>query len=220
MNASDILAALQRLRVPHEEIAGAIGRDRSAATRMLRGARKMRADEIPALTDLVTRYEAAPGAPAQQPSASPSVVRETGPTGAGVVLLRDYVPIEVLPTDPASEGADLGDRATMLLPRRLVEDELHAQPYDLRLMQVRGDSMAPLFRHGDHLLIDTRDRNPVQPGPFALRIGGGYVLKNLERLSSSGRLRLFSTDPQYTPEQADLEDVTIIGRPVWYARRL
>jgi hypothetical protein len=220
MNAADVLAALKRLRVPQAEIAAAIGRERSVASKMLRGARKMQVDEMPALRALVTKYEAARGVQTPQLSAPPRVVHETGPAGGDAGPLRDYVPIEVLPTGLASGGGSPGDRTTELLPRRLVEDELHARPQDLRLLQLRGDSMAPSFQHGDHLLIDTRDRDPVQPGPFALRLGNGYVLKNVERVGASGRLRLFPSNPQYTPDEADPQDVAIIGRPVWYARRL
>jgi phage repressor protein C with HTH and peptisase S24 domain len=172
------------------------------------------------LTDLIARHEAARSALRPRPSASLNIVREISLAGDPTSPFGDYAPIEVLPTGPAATDADPGARAMRLLPRTLIEQELRARPDDLRLMEVRGDSMAPLFQHGDYLLIDTRDRDPVQPGPFALRRGDGYVLKNVERLGPSGRLRLFASNPQYTAEEADPQDMAIVGRPVWYARRL
>lgn len=53
MNPDEIIAALKELKVPHAEIALAIGRDRTAATKLLNGQRQMKADETVALQRLV-----------------------------------------------------------------------------------------------------------------------------------------------------------------------
>lgn len=136
--------------------------------------------------------------------------------------LRDYVPVEVLPTHAGMGGGGTGDgdEETALLPRSLVTYELRALPADLLVINVRGDSMEPLFKHGDQLVIDRRDRNPRQPGPFALWYDDGYVVKNVEYVRKTGKLRIFSSNPAYSPDDADPEEVTIMGRPVWVARRL
>lgn len=102
----------------------------------------------------------------------------------------------------------------------LVVDELRAKPTDLLVINVRGDSMEPLFRHGDQLVVDKRDQNPIQPGPFALLYDDGYVVKNVERVPRSRRYRLFSSNQTYTPDEVEADDVIILGRPVWFARRL
>lgn len=131
-----------------------------------------------------------------------------------------YVPIEVLPTfvGMGGGGTGEGESITALLPRELVQDQLHAKPSELLMIDVRGNSMEPHFFHGDQLLIDKRDRDPVQPGPFALWDGDGYVVKNIERVG--GRYRIFSSNAIYSERQADPEEITIMGRPVWFARRL
>jgi phage repressor protein C with HTH and peptisase S24 domain len=134
----------------------------------------------------------------------------------------DYLPVEVLPTYGGLGGGGTGDgdAAVALLPRSLVTYELRAVPADLLVINVRGDSMEPLFQHGDQIVIDRRDTNPRQPGPFALWYDNGYVVKNVEIIRSTGKLRIFSSNPVYTPDEADPDDVTIMGRPVWFARRL
>lgn len=133
-----------------------------------------------------------------------------------------YVPVEVLPTYAGMGGGGTGEGDAMvaLLPRSLVEDELKAKPTDLLVINVRGDSMEPLFHHGDQIVIDRRDTRPTQPGPFALLYSDGYVVKNVEVLRAKGKLRIFSTNPIYTDDEEDPEAVTIMGRPVWFARRL
>lgn len=135
----------------------------------------------------------------------------------------EYVQVEVLPTFAGMGGGGTGegDRELALVPRALVEDILRGRPSDFLLINVRGDSMEPDFRHGDQLLIDKRDTSPAQPGPFALWDGewGEYVVKNVER-SQSGEVRIFSTNPKYASETLASENTRIIGRPVWFGRRL
>lgn len=135
---------------------------------------------------------------------------------------QDYVSIEVLPTFAGMGGGGTGDadRETALVSRRLVADELRARPDDLLLINVRGNSMEPLFRHGDQLLIDRRDRSPTQPGPFALLYDDGYVVKNVAWVEKRSKLRVSSANPDFEPEDFEPEEVTIMGRPVWFARRL
>lgn len=134
--------------------------------------------------------------------------------------MEDYVPVEVLPTYAGMGGGGTGDgdRKTTLLPRSLVEDDLRSRADDLLVIDLRGDSMEPDFFNGDRVVINRRDVNPVQPGPFALWDGDGYVVKNVER--KRGSLRVFSSNPKYSDWESDGSDIQIMGRPVWVARRL
>lgn len=136
---------------------------------------------------------------------------------------RDYVSVEVLPTFGGAGGGGNGDgdRAKALVPRALIVDMLRGRPDDFLLIDVRGDSMEPDFHHGDQILVDRRDVSPAQPGPFALWDGewGEYVVKNVER-SRAGEVRIFSSNPKYQTELAQAEGTRIIGRPVWFGRRL
>lgn len=134
---------------------------------------------------------------------------------------REYLPVEVLPSyaGMGGGGSGDGDREHALVPRRLIEDELHCTPEDLLLIETRGSSMEPDFRHGDQILIDRRDTNTGQPGAFALWDGDAYLIKMVERIGG-GRLRVFSRDKDLSDRDYAAEDVTIMGRPVWFGRRL
>ncbi|MEL7784097.1 S24 family peptidase [Citromicrobium bathyomarinum] len=134
-----------------------------------------------------------------------------------------YVEVRVLPTFAGAGGGGTGDDDEMvgLVPRSLVVDRLRGRPEDFLLINLRGDSMEPDFHHDDQLLVDTRDRSPAQPGPFALWDGDfeEYVVKNVER-AEEGMLRIFSSNTKYSDKVADPEITRIIGRPVWYGRHL
>lgn len=133
-----------------------------------------------------------------------------------------YVEVEVLPTHAGMGGGGTGDgdRQVALISRRMVEDELHAKPSDLLLINVRGTSMEPHFYQGDQILIDQRETSPTQDGPFALLWPDGYVLKNVAWVEKRTKYRISSTNPEFEPELWDPDEITIIGRPVWYGRRL
>lgn len=213
METAAIIDSLKRFRVPHDRIAGAIGRERSAATKMLAGTRSIKADEIPALLALLKEFEAENlGNTPDLPDVDPA---------------QDYVSVEVLPTYAGMGGGGSGDGTprTALVPRSLIVNELRAQPEDVLMIDVRGDSMIDPqtgrgFAHGDQLLIDRRDTNPRQPGAFALWFDDGYVVKNVEIIRSTGKLRIFSNNPAYSSDEADPSEVTIMGRPAWFGRRV
>ena len=109
-----------------------------------------------------------------------------------------------------------------LLPVSLIEGELHGHAADFLSYNVKGGSMSPDLLNGDRVLIDRRDTNPTQPGIFALFDGFGLVAKLVARVPRSDppQIRIISRDHDLAPYEATLDEVRIIGRVVWFARRL
>jgi hypothetical protein len=164
----------------------------------------------PTLLKLRTRYPGFPGW-GQHPDL---------PTPPDLI---SYVPIDILPTYAGMGGGGTGEGEVerALVPRYLIEDVFRGRPSDFVVVRTRGDSMEPDFYQDDELLCDRRDISPVQPGPFALwdAEDEAYVIKNVEKVAG-GRIRIFASNPKYTPSEVDREETKIIGRPVWFARRL
>lgn len=136
----------------------------------------------------------------------------------------DYVEIEVLPSFAGMGGGGTGEGepGRALLSRQLIEERLRGQPSDFILIDVRGDSMVDAgYLHGDQILCDKRDKDPTQPGPFALFDGDAYVVKIIERIPHRrGWLRVFSANPRYTPYEIAESEARLIGRPAWLGRAL
>lgn len=187
--------------------------DNSYVNKIVNGGRAIRLEELP-------KIEAYLRATAHGDEVDPSM--DQLPDQPQVDAAQSYVAVEILPTFAGMGGGGTGDAAieTALLSRRLVEDELNARANDLLVINVRGNSMEPLFHHGDQLIIDRRDRSPTQPGPFALLYDDGYVVKNVAWVAKRTKLRISSSNPEFEPEEFDPEEVAIMGRPVWFARRL
>jgi len=139
------------------------------------------------------------------------------------VEARAYLPVKILPSFAGAGGGGTGDgdKETGMISRHIIEDELKAKPEDLLLIDVRGDSMEPDFLNGDQILIDGRDKNLAQPGSFAVWDGDGYVVKLLERIPDDrSKLRVFSANSRYSPYEVLADELQILGRTVWFARRL
>jgi phage repressor protein C with HTH and peptisase S24 domain len=134
-----------------------------------------------------------------------------------------YVEVEMLPSYAGMGGGGYGEGepGRFQLPRQLIEDRLRGRPDDFLLIDVRGDSMEDDFFHGDQILVDKRDRDPAQPGPFCLHDGDAYVVKLVERVPMKrGMLRIFSSNQRYADYQVSEDEVRIVGRPAWFARAL
>ena len=113
-------------------------------------------------------------------------------------------------------------KETWLFPGSMVRHEFRARPDDLRMITVDGDSMEPLLASGDRILLDTSQRIPVPPGIFVIWDGMGVVAKRVEHVPSSDppKIVVRSINPDYPTYELTGEEVNIIGRVVWAAKRL
>ncbi|MGZ6195475.1 MAG: S24 family peptidase [Candidatus Binataceae bacterium] len=104
--------------------------------------------------------------------------------------------------------------------------ELGLPEQGLYLFRAVGDSMTRPdgggINSGDILLADTKDKHPSPPGIFALDDGFGVVVKRLEFIAYSDppRISIRSDNPAHASYELPAEEVRVIGRCVWYGRRL
>ncbi len=101
-----------------------------------------------------------------------------------------------------------------------VSSHLAVQPECLRLFVITGDSMEPALAHGDVVLVNIGSTHPSPPGIFIIYDGYGLAAKRLELLTHlpEPRIRVISDNPQYTSYEKSVEDISIIGRLVWFSR--
>lgn len=113
-------------------------------------------------------------------------------------------------------------KVTWLFPEAMVRHEFRAPPKELRMITVDGDSMEPLLSSGDRILIDTSQRVPVPPGIFVIWDGMGLVAKRVEHIPHSDppKVLIKSINPEYQAYERIAEEVNVVGRVVWLARRV
>lgn len=83
-------------------------------------------------------------------------------------------------------------------------------------------TMEPLLSSGDRILIDTSQRVPVPPGIFVIWDGMGLVAKRVEHIPHSDppKVLIKSINPEYQAYERIAEEVNVVGRVVWLARRV
>ena len=92
----------------------------------------------------------------------------------------------------------------------------------LRMISISGDSMVPLLEHDDTVMLDCSQTRPSPPGIFILDDGVGLVAKRIEIIPNTTpqMLRISSENSAYSSYQRRIDEVHIIGRVIWFARRL
>jgi len=113
-------------------------------------------------------------------------------------------------------------KETWLFPDPVIRHEFRASAKDLRIITIDGDSMEPLLSTGDRMLSDSSQRVPVPPGIFVIWDGMGLVAKRVEHVPHSDppKVVIKSVNPEYQTYERDAEEVNIIGRVIWAAKRL
>lgn len=102
-----------------------------------------------------------------------------------------------------------------VIPDRVLEGHLGLSRGSTIVMRVEGDSMEPTFRSGDRVFVDTSRRDVGADGIYVFTDGFGEPkIKHIERVlfSNPARVRIISSNPVYSPVEAEANKVIIIGR--------
>lgn len=139
----------------------------------------------------------------------------------GKVLRDGYLDIPRLPLDASAGPGAFAAEERPFDAFRFSAAWLREQgldPATLSVIAVSGDSMEPLLRDGDEILVARLDR-PWQDGIHVVRVEGAVLVKRIQR-SGPGMILLHSENPAYGPIEHVQEEVEVIGRVVWKSGRL
>jgi phage repressor protein C with HTH and peptisase S24 domain len=85
-------------------------------------------------------------------------------------------------------------------------------------IRVLGDSMEPVLREGDEILVDTRAQ-PFRDGIHVVRLDDALLVKRVAS-QGGGRFSLLSQNLAYPPVSVGAGEFAVIGRVVWKGGRL
>lgn len=208
-------------------LAKLLGVDPAAVSRMTKGFRQAKVRELatiagyldePIPAALLAQAEQEERAAPQADQASTNIPEVDARTGAG--LAADGATINV--PDGAYIVSEDQVRGTWSMPLDYLRFELRVPKLAVRLVEVIGDSMQPTLYPGDRIMVNTADRRPSPPGIFALWDGLGLVVKRVEHIPNTDPLiyRISSDNPHHATYERTEEEVNIVGRVVWYGRRI
>lgn len=133
----------------------------------------------------------------------------------------DWVDVPRLPLDASAGPGALGAAEIPFDAFRFSRRWLREQGLDpamLSSIRVMGDSMDPLLRDGDEILVDRTPR-ALREGVHVLRMGEVLHVKRVQS-GAPGTLRLISANEAYDPIEVGLDEVDLVGRVVWKSGRL
>ncbi len=151
----------------------------------------------------------------------------------GAAEEKSYVPRPRLPVDggwievprlalaasagPGALGAEERPFDAFRFSRRWLREQ-GLDGSQLSAIAVEGDSMEPLLRAGDEVLVD-KTPQPFRDGIHVVRMGDTLLVK---RVAAQGgaRFTLLSQNLAYPPIEVRAEDIEIVGRVVWKAGRV
>ena len=102
------------------------------------------------------------------------------------------------------------------IPQSVLQRRVRTSIDHLHFLECEGNSMYPIIRDGDVVLIDKSRTNPTMPGIFALWENGGQTIKQIEIVRNAEPLhyRLIPANKDYATYEVPADDVIIIGRYV------
>ncbi len=203
--------------ISNKEIAEKFGVTSQAVSAWKRGANLPASDKLIAVREYLEARMGGDKGWIEAPDLPPEHPVPTAPA---------YLPVATLDIHAGAGGGGIIDDAYLGAPRYFEEGfitrELRARPQDLCVVEVEGQSMEPLLRSGDTVLVDQRKKNVAMEGIFVLFDGDGVVCKWAQRVHGSEPplLLLTSENGRFPPYEVTAEQCQILGRVVWFSRRL
>lgn len=125
----------------------------------------------------------------------------------------------------AGHGADTQNCGkplfSMAFRRYWIKHYLRADPANLAVISVKGDSMDGVLNDRDAILIDLSDVTPTG-GLYVVRLAGDLMVKRVQKMPG-GRFLLLSANPAYKEAEVDPgqeADFAVVGRVVWFGRQI
>lgn len=133
----------------------------------------------------------------------------------------DWIDIPRLDIDASAGPGAMGAQERSFDAFRFSKRWLSQQALDgsqLSAIRVVGDSMEPLLREGDEVLVDSRDA-PFRDGVHVVRLDDSLLVKRVAA-KGNGRFSLLSQNLAYPPIEVGGSEFAIIGRVVWKSGRV
>ena len=150
------------------------------------------------------------------------VLEATGLSLAAFAALADDAPPEsasIPLLGLAQAGADgFFDDAGLPLAEGWEQTDLPRVKDSLLSLQIAGDSMTPLYREGDKVIVD-REATEVRKGDrVVVRTAGGETLAKEIAAMNAREVTLASINPAYPPRTLPRRDIQWMARILWVSQ--
>lgn len=191
------------------ELAAATGLTPVQVNKILKGGRKIQLDEAHRIRAF---FEG------RSPNSIQRIELDSPPPNA-----RNLVPVYDVSAS-AGHGALIGYESvaySLAFPPEYLQRITTSNPSNLQIISVKGDSMEPVLKDEDLVMLDRSKRNIGYDGMFVVRHLDVLKVKRL-RLSPTGDtiIMISHNSALYPPEEWSTEDVEVIGRVIWHGHKV
>jgi phage repressor protein C with HTH and peptisase S24 domain len=152
------------------------------------------------------------------PSAVEVANGEAPPTGA------ELVPVYSVEAS-AGDGSVVDDEdqvSSLAFPVGYLRRLTKANPRNLKIITVKGDSMLPTIADDDVVMLDVSKHDLSFDGLFVIRDNGDALLvKRIGRATRRDSVQIISDNRElYPPAERRLQDIEVVGRVIWHGRKV
>lgn len=101
-----------------------------------------------------------------------------------------------------------------------IRNELLAMPTNLFVFRISGDSMEPTFFHKDFIIVDKSIRVLNDSRLYVFSIDNELLVKRVQTITNDKYLLISDNKTLYEPREYYLSELKIIGRVIWFGRKL
>lgn len=95
-----------------------------------------------------------------------------------------------------------------------------SSPANLAIISVKGESMEPTLLDDDIVLVDMSKTHMGFEGLFVIRHNETLLVKRAGMSPKNGHVTLLSDNKAYPPVEASLADLSVVGKVLWYGRKV
>jgi phage repressor protein C with HTH and peptisase S24 domain len=151
--------------------------------------------------------------------ASKSAPPQASPKAASDDMPHDLVPVYDVFASAGDGVLVLSEDhvESMAFPAGYLRWLTRANPRDLAIIGVKGDSMHPTLADDDVVMLDRSKRDLSYDGLFVIRDNGDALLvKRIGRARTPGHVTVISDNRAlYDPVEKALKDIEVIGKVIW-----
>lgn len=203
-----ILRHLSGDRGERARLAEAMGIDNDKMSKTLKGLRRVQPEEIPGVLRFFGIED------------DPRIERVE--IGEGASDNGDLVPVYDIQASAGYGALVEYEQQThsLAFPPNYLRKLTAGSPKDLVIISTKGDSMEPTLLDDDIVLVDTSKKHMGFEGMFVLRHNGTLLVKRAGMASKPGHVMLISDNRAYPTIEVRLEDLTVVGKVLWYGRKV
>jgi hypothetical protein len=118
--------------------------------------------------------------------------------------------------DGFSDKENANDDSEWVIPAGILNHRTQARAHQIKIFEVKENTMEPDFRVGESVLVDLSEKVPSPPGVFLVSDGYGVMIRQCEYLPGTQppQIRLSAANKSFHPQILKQAEFTIIGRVI------